>query len=202
MPLFPDYRPAEKYADLGELDDFERDQRIKRAYNAYFNGGPDTLKVRKGEVNDNVKVNYARLIVDVGVANLFGQKVMVNASADSGEEMQTVIDDLGTYNNHDLFWQKLGVSGAIGGTAYYRTLVSENDQVRWVCLDPSTVEVEWDPSDYEMVNGYIITFIPNNGTESVAKRHLITKDGNGWVILEQEATNEDWRTISEEVWPF
>jgi hypothetical protein len=202
MPLFPDYRPAEKYADLGELDDFERDQRIKRAYNAYFNGGPDTLKVRKGEVNDNVKINYSRLIVDVGVANLFGQKMLVNAGADSGDEMQAVIDDLGAYNNADLFWQKLGVSGAIGGTAYYRTLVSDNDQVRWVCLDPSTVEVEWDPSDYEAVTGYIITFIPNNGTSSVAKRHLITQSGNGWVILEQEATDEDWRTVNEEIWPF
>jgi hypothetical protein len=202
MPLFPDYRPEEKYADLGDLDDFEREQRIKRAYNAYFHGGPDTLKRRKGEVDDNIKVNYARLIVDAGVANLFGSQVMVNAPADAGDEVQEAIDEMATNNNAPLFWQKMGVSGAIGGTSYYRLMVREDDQIRWVSLDPSTVEMEWDEQDYETVTGYIITFIPNAGVNSVARRHLIQRAGDDWVILEQEATDDDWRTVNEEIWPY
>lgn len=202
MPLFPDYRPEEKYADLGDLDDFEREQRIKRAYNAYFHGGPDTLKRRKGEIDDNIKINYARLIVDAGVANLFGSQVMVNAPADAGDEVQEAIDEMAANNNAPLFWQKMGVSGAIGGTSYYRLMVREDDQIRWVSLDPSTVEMEWDDQDYETVTGYIITFIPNAGVNSVARRHLIQRAGDDWVILEQEATDDDWRTLNEEIWPY
>ena len=202
MPLFPDYRPEEKYADLGDLDDFEREQRIKRAYNAYFHGGPDTLKRRKGEVDDNIKINYARLIVDAGVANLFGSQVMVNAPAESGDEVQVAIDQMVIDNNAPLFWQKMGVSGAIGGTAYYRLMVKEDDSIRWISLDPSTVEMEWDEQDYETVTGYIITFIPNAGVNSVARRHLIQRAGDDWVILEQEATDDDWRTVNEEIWPY
>lgn len=202
MPLFPDYRPEEKYADLGDLDDFEREQRIKRAYNAYFNGGPDTLKRRKGEVDDNIKVNYARLIVDAGVANLFGSQIIVNAPADAGDEVQMAMDEMAMYNNAPLFWQKMGVSGAIGGTAFYRLIVGEDNRVRWVSLDPSTVEMEWDDQDYEKITGYIITFIPNSGVSSVARRHLIQHAGDEWMILEQEATDEDWRTVNEEIWPY
>ena len=202
MPLFPDYRPEEKYADLGDLDDFEREQRIKRAYTAYFHGGPDTLKRRKGEIDDNIKVNYARLIVDAGVANLFGSQVMVNAPADAGDQVQEAIDEMATNNNAPLFWQKMGVSGAIGGTSYYRLMVREDDQIRWVSLDPSTVEMEWDEQDYETVTGYIITFIPNAGVSSIARRHLIQRAGDDWVILEQEATDDDWRTVNEEIWPY
>jgi len=85
------YIHQQNLTDLAVLDVRERMQRTKRAYDAYYYGGPETLKVRKGEVNDNVKINYARLIVDAGVANLFGGDVRISATADSADNVQTVI---------------------------------------------------------------------------------------------------------------
>lgn len=190
-------------ADLAILDMHEREQRIKRAYDAYFMGGPDTLRRRKGEIDDNVKINYARLIVDAGVANLFGSQLLINAPADSSPEVQQEIDTIIRDNGGGLLWQRMGVSGAIGGTAYYRILVREDESIRFVIVDPSTVEIEWDDQDHEDVTGYIVTFIPNSGLESVAHRHLIRKEEDGtWTITEQEAIEEGWRTIDEEVWPW
>ena len=203
MPLFPEYRPEEKFADLAILDDHEREQRIKRAYDAYFNGGPDTLKQRKGEINDNVKINYSRLIVDAGVANLFGSQLVVNAPADAPDEVQNEIDKIIRDNGGGLLWQRMGVSGAIGGTAYYRLQVKEDGSIRVIIVDPSTVEIEWDDQDHEYVTGYIITFVPNSGLESVARRLVIRKqDDETWLITEQEAFDEGWRTIDEEEWPW
>lgn len=203
MPLLPDYRPEEKFADLAILDDHEREQRIKRAYDAYYNGGPDTLKQRKGEINDNVKINYSRLIVDAGVANLFGSQLTVNAPAESGDDVQEEIDQIIRDNGGGLLWQRMGVSGAIGGTAYYRLQVKEDESIRVIIVDPSTVEIEWDEQDHENVTGYVVTFVPNAGIESIARRHLIQKqEDETWLITEQEAFEEGWRTIDEEVWPW
>jgi hypothetical protein len=203
MPLFPEFRNEEKYADLGALDDHEREHRIKRAYDAYYNGGPDTLKRRKGEIDDNVKINYSRLVVDAGVAYLFGSQLIVNTPADSPPEMQEEVDKIIRENGGGLLWQRFGSSGAIGGTAYYRLMKNEDDSIRVVIVDPSTVEIEWNAQDHEDVTGYVVTFIPNSGLESRAMRHLIRRQEDGeWLITEQEATDEDWRTISEEVWDY
>jgi hypothetical protein len=203
MPLLPEFRPEEKFADLAILDDHERGERIRRAYDAYYNGGPDTLKVRKGEINDNVKINYSRLVVDAGVANLFGSQLIVAAPAGSPDEIQEEIDKIIRDNGGGLLWQRLGVSGAIGGTAYYRLQVKEDESIRIIIVDPATVEIEWDEQDHEYVTGYIVTFIPNAGFESRARRHLIRREaGGGWVIIEQVAIEDAWRTVSEEEWPW
>lgn len=197
-----DMRPEEKYADMGGLDDRDRSDRIRSAYDAYYNGGPDTLKRRPGEINDNVKINYARLVVDAGVANLFGPSLTVGAPAGSVDSMQEDIDRLIRHNGGGLLWQRMGVSGAIGGTMFYRLMIHEGDHVRIVIVDPSTVDIEWDESDHEMVHGYTITFIPNAGPQSRARRHVITRDGEGWVTIEQESVESGWVTLSREPWPY
>lgn len=197
-----DMRPEEKFADMGLLDDRERSERIRNAYDAYYNGGPDTLKRRPSEINDNVKINYARLVVDAGVANLFGPSLTVTAPADSAEEMQADIDLFIRRNGGGLLWQRMGVSGAIGGTLFYRLLIQEDDSVRVVIVDPATVDIEWDESDHELVHGYTITFIPNAGPDSRARRHVITRDGAAWITIEQESVESGWVTLSRDPWPY
>lgn len=197
-----DLRAEERFADMGVLDDRERSERIRNAYDAYYNGGPDTLKKRPGEINDNVKINYARLVVDAGVANLFGPTLTVNAPADAPEDMQASIDLFIRNNGGGLLWQRMGVSGAIGGTMFYRLLIQEDDSVRVVIVDPSTVDIEWDESDHELVHGYTITFIPNAGKDSRARRHVITRDGDAWITIEQESVESGWVTTARDPWPY
>lgn len=188
--------------DLAVLDGRERLHRIKRAYDAYYYGGPDTLKVRRGEVDDNIKINYARLIVDAGVANLFGGHLQVQATADAAESVQQVIDAMLDYNGGGLLWQRIGTSGAIGGTMFYR-LMPQEDTVRVVVLDPSTVEIEWADDDHETVRGYVVTYVPNAGFEAKVRRLLVQPMDNEWHLYEQEAVEDgEWVTIDEEHWPY
>ena len=196
------YIHQQNLTDLAVLDVRERMQRIKRAYDAYYYGGPDTLKVRKGEINDNVKMNYARLIVDAGVANLFGGELTITPPADSPDEVRDSIERMLDVNGGGLLWQKMGTSGAIGGTMFYR-LLPYKDTVRVAVLDPSTVEVVWADDDHELVQGYIITFVPNAGIDARLRRLTVEPMEDEWHLYEQEA-NEDgeWITVSDEHWPY
>lgn len=188
-------------ADLAILDMRERDQRIKRAYESYFYGGPDTLKYRPGEANDNIKINYPRLVVDAGVAHLFGSELIVN-SPESDEEIQAEIDKIIDDNGGGLLWQRMGVSGAIGGTMFYRLLVNEDESIRIMIVDPSTVEVLWDERDHEKITGYVITFVPNGGLTSRVIRQIIQPRDAEWEIVEQVAYEDQWQTVSIEPWPY
>jgi hypothetical protein len=196
------YIHRQNLTDLAVLDVRERLQRIKRAYDAYYYGGPDTLKVRKGEINDNVKMNYARLIVDAGVANLFGGEVRVLATPDNAQQVQPVIDAMLDANGGGLLWQRMGTSGAIGGTMFYR-LMFHKDTVRVVVLDPATVEISWADDDHETVEGYAITFVPNGGYEARVRRLLVEPMDGEWHVYEQEANEEgEWLNVDDEHWPY
>lgn len=188
-------------ADLALLDMRERDQRIKRAYEAYYYGGPDMLRYRPGEANDNVKVNYARLIVDAGVSHLFGSALTINAP-DADDGIQDEIDAMLKTNGGGLLWQRMGVSGAIGGTMFYRLQVNDDESIRITVVDPGTVEVLWDERDHEKVTGYVVTFVPNGGIEARAIRQIIQPADGGWEIVEQEAFDEAWQTVAREPWPY
>jgi hypothetical protein len=188
-------------ADLAILDMRERDQRIKRAYEAYYYGGPDMLRYRAGEANDNVKINYARLVVDAGVAHLFGSALVINAP-EGNDDIQQEIDAIIKANGGGLLWQRMGVSGAIGGTMFYRLMVNDDESIRVMVVDPATVEVLWDERDHEKVTGYVVTFVPNGGAGARAIRQIIQPADDGWQIVEQEAFDDAWQTVSIEPWPY
>ena len=57
--------------DAVAAEELERQLRFKRAWEAYYGRTPKPLKVRQGGLDDNVQVNYARLIVNKGVSFLF-----------------------------------------------------------------------------------------------------------------------------------
>lgn len=187
---------------MANLDDRERADRIRKAWDAYYGNAPEPLRRRKGEaVNDNVRLNYGRLIVDAGVAHLFGDELILTAPEDAPEGVQEAIDGIVRTNGGDLLWQRMGLSGAIGGTMFARLQVTEDGRVRIVCLDPQTVEVEWEPDDYETVTRYIVSWNTVTADGGVARRQIIEPDGNGWIIVDQEAIEGGWATLGETPWP-
>ena len=194
--------PRLDLAEMADAEDRERARRIRDAWDAYYGNAPEPLRKRKGErVNDNVRLNYARLIVDAGVAHLFGDELMVKAPEDAPATMQAVIDEILRRNGGDLLWQRLGLSGAIGGTMFARLLVRDDGTVRIVCLDPAMVEIEWEPDDFETVRRYVVSWNTVNEYGGVARRQVITPDGPGWIIVDQEAVEGGWRTLEETPWP-
>lgn len=189
-------------AEIADNDDRERTKRIREAWEAYYGQSPEPLRRRPGEVNDNVRLNYARLIVDAGVAHLFGDEVMLKAQADAPDTVQAAIDDLLRRNGDGLLWQRFGMSGAIGGTVFYRLAPQPDGKVRIICLDPQSVDVEHDADDYEQITSYKVSWIAEENGRYLARRQVIQRDGAGaWIILDQEATDGGWVTTGEEPWP-
>ena len=65
------------YSALSEIlaqEESSRLERFREAWKAYYGELPRPLKVRAG-VDDNIRINFIRLIVDKGVSFLFGQEV-------------------------------------------------------------------------------------------------------------------------------
>lgn len=195
---------AQDILDIAEMEDRERRDRIARAWKAYYGQSPKPLKLRKGErTNDNVRVNLGRLIVDTGVAHLFGNELVITSPEDAPDTMQPAIDEMIRRNGGDLLWQKFGLSGAIGGTMFYRLNLRDDGSVRITSIDPQMVEVFWEPDDFEQVTKYVIswnTIDPERG--GVARRQVIEPDGFGWVIVDQQAVEGAWVTLGETPWPY
>lgn len=190
-------------AQLADRDDRERTERIRAAWDAYYGTNRDPLKVRKGEVNDNVRINYARLVVDAGVGHLFGDQIEVRAGGDSPDAAQEVIDQVLRANGEGLFFQRAGTSGAIGGTFFYRIIPQEAGPTRITVVDPSTVDVEWEPDDYETVTAYKVTWLVEGEDErTTVRRQTISRDGATWMIVDEEAIEGGWAVIGEAEWPF
>lgn len=187
---------------MAERDDRERMGRIRQAWDAYYGTSPDPLRVRKGEVNDNVRINYARLVVDAGVAHLFGDQVQVNAPADAPESVQGIVDEIIRFNGAGMLFQRAGTSGAIGGTFYYRLIPQASGPPRITCVDPGSVDVEWEPSDFETVNAYTVTWLEEDEDRTVTRRQMIVRDGDAWRIVDQRGGEDGWLTTGEEPWPY
>jgi hypothetical protein len=194
---------AADLASIAAAEDLERRSRISKAWLAYYGQAPVPLKQRRNEqTNDNVRLNYSRLIVDVGVAKLFGSSLAVNAPHGAPDTVQPVIDAFLRANGGGLLWQRLGLSGAIGGTMFYRLGIRDDGTVRVVVLDPQGVEVQWDPDDFERITKWRISWSTMEDGRGISRRQTIQPDGiNGWTILDEEAIEGGWRVLGETEWP-
>jgi hypothetical protein len=210
------WNPAKDLAEGADADDRERKARIENAWEAYYGQSPEALKVRRGErTNDNVRLNWGRLIVDTGVAYLFGDDLRVQAPEGDGQEaLQAVLDDLIHENGGPLLWQRMGLSGAIGGTVYYRLAPDDDGDVRITVLDPGMMDIDWDPDDFEKITSYTIEWntVDEEG-DGAARRQVIEQDEGGmsWTIYDQEARTQldqwgevagvEWVTTQVTPWP-
>jgi len=178
--------------------------RFKRAWDAYYGRFSRPLKVKPNQPDDNVLVNFARVVVDKGVSFLFGQDVGFEISETEETAAEEWLDAVWQHNRKMTTLQKLALNGAVCGHAFVK-IVPTQPYPRLVALDPSTVTVSWEPDDIERVVSYRIQYPaidPETG-KPIAIRQLIERDGQGWRITDQvsQANSVAWTTTSEAFWP-
>lgn len=195
--------------DAVAAEELERQLRFKRAWEAYYGRTPKPLKVRQGGLDDNVQVNYARLIVNKGVSFLFGQDVTfeLDETQQTVEEdwLQECWDSLGGA----LLLQKLALNGAVCGHAWAKLAAPRVDsQVlypRVIVLDPANVSVGLALDDIEQVEWYKIQYNsvdPHTG-EPVVRRQWIEPDGAFWMITDEESRGGGgWKQVEETPWRY
>lgn len=190
---------------LAAADELQRAARIARRWQAYHGQHPRPLKVRQSQPDDNVVVNYARVVVDKGVSFLFGRDVQFELDEVADTVAEEWLARCWAANRKMSLLQKLALNGAVAGHAFVK-IVPAQSYPRLVVLDPATVTVTWEPDDVEQVVAYRVQYPaldPATGKPFVV-RQVIERDGQAWRVVDQRSSTDRvaWQTVAETIWPY
>lgn len=203
-------------ADNILYEEQQRQMRFKRAWDAYYGKLPKPLKVRLGQPDDNVQMNFSRVIVDKGVSFLFGQPITFELNEDLGSEnpAEEYLEDVWTANKQATLLQKLAMNGGVCGHTFMKIVVGATPLPRLIVLDPATVTVGYQPDDIEEVVWYRIQYPaidPMTG-KAIAVRQVIQRETpTSWTIIDQISRSTvyvqnqmmgSWETVSQSRWPY
>jgi hypothetical protein len=182
----------------GQIEQVRRVDRFAKAWNAYYGRMPDSLSVKPGKPNDNVKLNFMRLVVDQSVDFLFGKEIVFEIDELKQTKAEEWLAELWRVNQKMIFLQKLAVNGAVCGQAFVK-IADGGEYPRLIALDPGIVDVVTEPGDYETVRAFTITYPAGD----VARRQLIRRADGGWEIIDQEKGKDSsvWATTETTPWP-
>jgi hypothetical protein len=194
-------------------DDRQRLEEIKQGWQAYYGDHKKPLRIKPGKPDDNIIVNYTRLIVDVGVSFLFGQpgegetlKFVTDGDDESQTEEEAYLADVWARNKKLSTLYKLGINGSVAGTAFIKVLARDNQPPRLIVLDPATVLPEWDPDDIEQVVRWTVRYVAHDPATGrpVERRQVMEPSGPIWTIVDEERASgkRDWQVVQETVWPY
>ena len=166
-----------------------------------------TIKVKTGQADDNVTLNWSKKIVNAGVGFLFGKPVTFEISDDNvRSEAEKYLDgiwanDPKTGFNAPVFLKQLAQNGAVAGTAFVRLHEpnDNHDKPYLRAIDPAIVDIIADPNDVETVIAYHLVWKP--GKDEDWQRQRIERDGVIWRIFE-ETYQRDWSVYNELAWEY
>lgn len=177
---------------------------IARRWEYYSGHHRKQLRVREGQPDDNVVVNFARVVVDKGVSMLFGSDVRFELVPGETTEAEAWLQQCWARNHKQAFLHKLALSGAIAGHAFAK-IVNTRPYPRLIVLDPATVSVTINPHDLDDVLQYRIQYAavdPETG-RVVTYRQRVLRNGSTWSIIDERAySGGAWQVLREEAWPY
>lgn len=196
-----------------------RVQRYEQAWNAYYGKLEKPLKVKSGTPDDNVRINYARLIVDAGVAALFGDELEVKIEDDTVEakpgdaapqpsDAQSFLDEWWENAQMQQVMADCGINGGVCGTTFLRVFEPSADWLypRVITVNPGVVDVETDPTDYQRVVRYILTYPKNTDGKDNGLVRLVVEPVNdartAWQLREQTAGFGGFQDVKVTAWPY
>lgn len=154
------------------------------------------LKVRPGQPDDNIVINFAGLVVDRTVSMLLGNGIefsydyptttTVNEAGEQVEqlsEQEALLDATWDANKQQILLHKLAYYGSVYGTCYVKLMPEGIESraepgralTRLVALNPNWLTIKTDPEDQERVTQYVIEFRynvtgPNGQPVEIARR--------------------------------
>lgn len=135
---------------------------VERSY--YTGKHPRQLKVKDGQYDDNLTVNYTGLATARDISRLFrgGVEWVLPKGA---EKQQELIEATWDTNKQEQLLYQLGLNGSVYGTAFLKivpdgktNLVTGESVARLIALDPEITRVVTDPFDDDEPQEYIIEF--------------------------------------------
>lgn len=191
--------------DVLGRDEQSRVEVMRKRWETYYGNISPALKVKPGAVNDNVRINYARMIVDKGISFLFGQEVGFEIDEIEETEAEQWLDAVWAQNRKMSLLQNAALVGGVTGHVFIK-IVPAQSYPRLVVVDSETVTVNLAPDDAQQILSYQISYTsqdPKTG-KPVGIRQVIERDGMRWRIVDQVGNLErlTWSTVNEAVWPY
>ena len=184
----------------------DRLESFQRRREAYVSGGEKPLKTDGGGFDDSVRMNYARMIVDKGVAFLFGKDVRFELAEGDVTPQEEWLDAVWMANRKMSLLQKLATNGGIYGTAFLKIHAQPGQMPKLVVVDPETVSVALDPMDVDSVLRYTIRYqtLDPQTNKIISVRQVIAQDGLQWQITDEigNVGGGTWQTVSVQTWPY
>jgi hypothetical protein len=191
--------------DLLGRDEQSRIDIIRRRWEAYYGKLPPALKVKPGHMDDNVRLNYARMIVDKGVSFLFGQDVDFEIDETVETTAEEWLASCWQANRKMTLLQNVALIGGVTGHAFIK-IVPGQPYPRLVPVDSEMITVSLAPDDAQVVVGYQIAYVARDPKtqKPIGVRQLIEQDGQRWKITDQIGDMERlyWTTVNEAIWPY
>ncbi len=191
--------------DLLGRDEQSRIEVVRKRWEAYYGKMKPALKVREGQVDDNVRINYARMIVDKGISFLFGKDVRFEIDEVEETEAEQWLDAVWSYNRRMSLLQNVALTGGVAGHVFIK-IIPNRPYPRLVIVDPETVTVSLAPDDAQQVLRYQIAYtsIDPKSKKPIGVRQVIERDGIQWRIVDQigDLENLSWSTVNEAVWMY
>jgi hypothetical protein len=178
-------------------------QNGSNALSIYEGNAPEQLKVKQGQPNDNIFINYPQLIVEKGVSFLFGKELSVSIG-DESNAGETYLDSIWSNEQRQLDLIELGTDGAIFGTAYLKIRIDSNGKPVVIVPDPANYFVETNPNDFREVWKYINQYQRDNDGDKIWYREETTLESGRWIIREFESkSGQHWTQIGDEIrWKY
>jgi SPP1 Gp6-like portal protein len=174
---------------------------------AYFNGcAPNTLVIK--DVDDNVHITYAEVIVSKGVAFLFGKSLQISIGTEEDKTGEEYLKKVWPEKQRKLNLIEAATEGAISGNAYLKISIQADGKPRVTVGDPNTYSVVTDPHDVTRAMRFVCQYeIPGER----ADRPILYKEetsrnegGRSWRIVESHSFDKgkSWVVISDNQWNF
>lgn len=197
-----------------------REQALKSLQNYYEGNHPAQLRVKQGQDNDNLTMNWIGLAVDRAVSMLVGGGVEFKYPEEAKAQGE-YIDRVWDANKRRIFLHDDALDGATWGTVFIkivpdgiRDLYTNEKFPRLVLLDPKFMSVETSPMDKSEVEKYVMQFkVVIDGKEHVFKeitRHSQPDDfepteeaeeRDTWLVEMFEYVN-GWQLLSRVEFPY
>ena len=189
---------ANSLSDAVTMELYNKAQPIQRA-KEYREGMQDKqLDVKPMQADDNIIVNFSRLIIDRSVASIVGDGVIFDLPGDAESAEQEHIDGVWALNKKEVLLKMLLIAAADGGTGFYKIIpdgiIGKDGKVypRIVNLNPEYVSIETDQFDKDMVTAYVIQYM-----FMVGDKPKIYRETHSLEISEGENAPSTWRVLAE-----
>jgi len=184
---------------------------------------PQQLKVREGQFNDNITLNFVGLITDRIVSQMIGKGFELDFEGDTETESEAFIKAALDANQQEVLFHRGAKSGVLAGTGFLFMQeggIFGNDGIEYPRItlwDSAFVSIETLPEDFEVVTSYTLKykFINVDGKEAARKRIVKRSDimvdeagnesgGDTWEIVDYilNETTRKWDEVSRVAWLY